>query len=101
MARTEMKTAAWILLAIVAGGTGYAAGSRQGHQAMMTRLQIEAGGNLTQRIEALSLLRIGDVPAAIESASVPHIGDDMKTNATIAVPIATASGSGSMRASTS
>jgi hypothetical protein len=32
---------------------------------MIASLQIEAAGNLTQRIEALSLLRMGDVTAAI------------------------------------
>jgi hypothetical protein len=32
---------------------------------MIRALQVEAAGNLNQRIEALSLLRIGDVPAAI------------------------------------
>ena len=60
-----MRTAAWILLAIVAGGTGFAVGQRQGHQRMIGLLQIEATGNLIQRIETLSLLRVGDVPGAI------------------------------------
>lgn len=32
---------------------------------MIRTLQVEAAGNLAQRIEALSLLRTGDVPAAI------------------------------------
>ena len=66
MVKTGIRRAAWVLLAIGTGVTGYAAGSRQGHQAMIRSLQVEAAGNLAQRIESLSLLRIGDVPAAIQ-----------------------------------
>jgi hypothetical protein len=54
-----------VLLVIGTGVSGYAAASRQSRQTMIKTLQVEAAGNLTQRIEALSLLRIGDVPAAI------------------------------------
>lgn len=65
MARTGIGRAAWVLLAIAAGVAGYAAGSRQGHQAAIRALQTEAAGNLTQRIEVLSLLRMGEVPTAV------------------------------------
>jgi hypothetical protein len=65
MTKTGIGRAAWVLLAVVAGVGGYAAGHRQGHQRMIGALQIEAAGNLTQRIEALSLLRMSDVSAAI------------------------------------
>ena len=65
MARTAISRAAWILLAIATGVTGLAVGQRQGHQGMIRLLQVEAPGNLTQRIEVLSFLRIGDAPEAI------------------------------------
>lgn len=65
MAGIRFGWAAGVFLTIVAGAGGYAVGSRQSHQAMITTLQTEAAGNLTQRIEALSLLRMDDVPAAI------------------------------------
>ena len=65
MSGTTVTRAVWILLAVVTGVGGYAIGSRQGHQSMISALQVEAAGNLTQRIETLSRLRIGDVPAAI------------------------------------
>lgn len=60
-----IRTAAWALLAVTAGGVGYLAGSREGQQATIRALQTEAAGNLSQRIEALSLLRLGDVSGAI------------------------------------
>jgi hypothetical protein len=56
----------WVLLVIVAAAGGYAVGSRRSHQTMIGTLQVEASGNLTQRIEVLSLLRMADVPAAID-----------------------------------
>jgi len=65
MARTGVRTAAWILLALLTGVAGFAVGQRQGHQALIGSLQVEAAGNLGQRIETLSLLRIGDVQGAI------------------------------------
>jgi hypothetical protein len=65
MARMGIVRMAWILLASAAGVTGYAVGSRRDHQRMISALQLEAAGNLTQRIEVLSLLRMGDVPTAI------------------------------------
>jgi hypothetical protein len=65
MARAGIRTAAWVLLAISVGGVGYLAGSSRQIQASLKMLQTEAGGNLIQRIETLSLLRMGDVPGAI------------------------------------
>lgn len=56
----------WALLAVVAGASGYALGSRQGHEAIIRSLQTEAAGNLTQRIEVLSLLRMGNSSTAIQ-----------------------------------
>ena len=60
-----MRTAAWILLATVAGGVGFVAGRSRQIEAMIKTLQMEAGVNVIQRIETLSLLRMGDVPGAI------------------------------------
>ena len=65
MARTGFRTAAWILLAIAAGLVGYLAGSSRQIQATIRMLQVNASGNLVQRVEALSLLRVGDVAGAI------------------------------------
>lgn len=65
MAAARIRRAAWVALAVAAAAAGYLAGSRQGHQATIRALQTEAAGNLTQRIEALSLLQTGDVPTAI------------------------------------
>jgi hypothetical protein len=64
-ARTGIRTTACLLLAFVVGASGYAVGRRQGHQTMISLLQVEAAGNLSQRIETLSLLRMGDVAGAI------------------------------------
>jgi len=65
VAKAGIGRVAWVLLAIVTGIGGYAAGSRQSHQAMIGTLQVEAAGNLYQRIEVLSLLRMGETSAAI------------------------------------
>lgn len=65
MARPGIRTAAWVLLALVAGGVGYLAGRSRQIQATVKMLQVNAAGNLIQRIETLSLLRVGDVPGAI------------------------------------
>jgi hypothetical protein len=65
MATTGIKRAAWVLLAVITGGAGYLAGSSRQIRASIQLLQVEGAGNLTQRIEALSLLRMGDVPGAI------------------------------------
>ena len=66
MARSVIRTAAWVLLAIVAGAVGYRAGSSREIQARIRTLQMEAAANLILRIETLSLLRMGDAPGAIE-----------------------------------
>jgi hypothetical protein len=55
----------WLVLAITGIAGAYLAGLRQGQNAATRMLQIEAAGNLTQRIEALSLLRLGETSAAI------------------------------------
>lgn len=66
MARTGIRIAAWGLLAIATGFTGLALGQRQGYHWTIKSLQVQAAGNLVQRIEVLSLLRIGDVNDAIK-----------------------------------
>jgi len=69
MTKTGVNRAAWIGLAtavgIGAGGLGFVSGRSQQIGAMIRMLQVEAAGNLTQRIEVLSLLRMGDMPGAI------------------------------------
>lgn len=40
-------------------------GLLEGREELIHFLQVEAAGNLTQRIETLSRLRLGDAPAAI------------------------------------
>ena len=69
MVRIGLSRAAWIsfaiALAVAAGGLGFVAGRSQQIRAMIQILQAEAGGNLTQRVEVLSLLRMGDVSGAI------------------------------------
>jgi hypothetical protein len=65
MARPGFVRTAWLLLAIVMGAGGYAVGSRQGHQSTIRALQTEAAGNLSQRIEILSLLRMNEVTPAV------------------------------------
>ena len=69
MARIGVRRAAWIgsalALAIAAGSIGFVAGRSQQIRAMIQMLQVEAAGNLTQRVEVLSLLRMGDVSGAI------------------------------------
>jgi hypothetical protein len=66
MTDRQTSRAAWVLLAIVTGVGGYALGSRHIHKTMIGALQTEAAGNLSQRIEALSLLRMNDAPGAID-----------------------------------
>jgi hypothetical protein len=60
-----LRTVAWSLLVVAAGGAGFAAGLRQGHGRLISGLQREASGNLTQRIEVLSFLRFGEASEAI------------------------------------
>lgn len=51
--------------AIIIGCAGYILGTQAAHREAIRRLQVEASGNLAQRIEALSLLRMADSSAAI------------------------------------
>jgi hypothetical protein len=53
-----------LLVAGVATAT-YLAGLYQGQRRGIQMLQAEAAGNLTQRLEALSLLRLGEATAAV------------------------------------
>jgi hypothetical protein len=65
MAARFLNLSVGAALMVAAAAAGYAVGSRQSQQAIIQSLQVEAAGNLTQRIETLSLLRLGDAPAAI------------------------------------
>lgn len=60
-----LRLVALLSLTVLAGAAGYLAGVWRGQSATMEALQREAAGNLTQRIEVLSLLRTGDEPLAI------------------------------------
>jgi len=65
MAVTGLKRLRWLILVVIVGAAGYLGGLRQGQISTDEWLRREAEGNLTQRIEALSLLRIGDITEAI------------------------------------
>ncbi len=65
MAKTTLTTAAWISLSVVIGVGGFVFGKGLGFKAVVQRMQLEAAGNLSQRIEVLSMLQMGDVSAAI------------------------------------
>lgn len=54
-----------VLVVAAAVGVGFAAGRLDQNRLLMTTLLIEATGDLTQRIELLSLLRAGDSNQAI------------------------------------
>ena len=54
-----------MLLVVAVATSTYLAGLYQGQRRAIQMLQVEAAGNLTQRLEALSLLRLGDSSAAI------------------------------------
>lgn len=72
-----------IVVVICAGAVvGYLAGSQRAHEMSIRRLQLEASGNLGQRIEALSLLRLGDTPTAIEriESEVGQLGRSIALN---------------------
>src|SRR5262245_29671919 len=60
-----IKKTAWLFLAVAAAATGYVTGLRQGQIATIAALQTEATGNLTQRLDVLSLIRIGDTAAGV------------------------------------
>jgi hypothetical protein len=59
------RSFAWILVAVAAIIAAFLAGVRQGQVSAMGMLQAGAAGNLTQRIEALSHLRMGETSEAI------------------------------------
>ena len=69
MMRIAPSRASWVFLtpviAALAGGSGFLWGRGQQIRGTINLLQIEAAGNLNQRIEVLSLLRTGDVSGAI------------------------------------
>ena len=56
VASIGVRRAAWASFAMAAGIAGFAAGEHQQHHLMIGMLQTEAAGNLTQRVETLSLL---------------------------------------------
>ena len=58
-----------VVLALIA--LGYLAGLRQGQQQIIRRLQIEATANLTQRLETLSSLRLGDALQSLLNSAAP------------------------------
>lgn len=64
MATRFVRACLWLFVALAGIAFGYLAGLRQGQQQTMRMLQAEAAGNLTQRVETLSLLRLGDVSKA-------------------------------------
>ena len=82
MAGTRFGPIAWGLVAVAAAGAGYLAGNQRGHAATIAALQTEAAGNLSQRVEALSLLRLEDVPAAISrlEAEADKLGRSIAQN---------------------
>jgi hypothetical protein len=55
----------WLFVVLASIALGYLAGLHQGQQHTFSRLQVEAAGNLTQRVETLSSLRLGDVSKAL------------------------------------
>jgi hypothetical protein len=65
MARRIVRRVLRLCVVLAAIAFGYLAGLLQGQKQMMRMLQTEAAGNLTQRVETLSLLRLGDVSKAI------------------------------------
>lgn len=64
--RGYLATGIGICLALLIGSTiGYAVGNQKGRSTALRMLTIEAGGNLTQRLEVLSLMRSGNPDRAI------------------------------------
>ena len=55
----------WTVLAGLVAASTYLTGVYHGQQRGIQLLQSEAAGNLTQRLEALSLLRMGDTVGAV------------------------------------
>jgi hypothetical protein len=65
MATRSFGRLLWILAVVAAIGVGYLAGLQEGQKRAVRMLQTEATGNLTQRVEALSLLQLGQVSRAV------------------------------------
>lgn len=65
MATTTVRGFKWLFVVTALTALGYLAGLREGQQQTIRRLQIEATANLTQRLETLSSLRLGDVSRAL------------------------------------
>jgi hypothetical protein len=65
MATRIVRGFKWLFVAFTLIALGYWAGLRQGQQQAIAMLQIEATANLTQRLETLSSLRLGDVSRAL------------------------------------
>ena len=64
MAPTRRSRVQFVVILMVAAA-GYLVGLQRGQSATMRALQVEAAGNLSQRIEVLSLLRTDEPLAAI------------------------------------
>jgi hypothetical protein len=64
MANRWRERAVWMIVAAACAVGGYATGNRQMHGWAIGMMQREASGQLTQRIEALSQLRLGDTNGA-------------------------------------
>ena len=65
MATRSFGRLLWIMAVVAAIGVGYLAGLHEGQKRAVRMLQTEATGNLTQRVEALSLLQLGQVSRAV------------------------------------
>lgn len=65
MRTARLTSVGWMLLVVAVATSTYVAGLYQGQRRGIQMLQTEAAGNLTQRLEALSLLRLGNSSAAI------------------------------------
>jgi len=65
MAKKTLIVAAWILLSVATGVGGLLFGRGLGFSDVVKRMQQEAAGNLSQRIEVLSMLQMGNVTSAI------------------------------------
>lgn len=65
MATRIVRAIKWLFGVFALIALGYLAGLREGQQQTIRRLQVEATANLTQRLETLSSLRLGDVSRAL------------------------------------
>jgi hypothetical protein len=65
MGTRTLRLLKWFFVVLASIALGYLAGLRQSQQQIIIRLQVEAAANLTQRLETLSSLRLGDVSKAL------------------------------------